>query len=65
MARAISTNEKKWEAQHDARTMAEASAISKDIKRRTAAQRAAMGMVKEKSDELAGLKNIAGRGKKK
>ncbi len=59
MARSIPASEKKWEAESDARTMAEASAIGKDPKRLVAAQRAAMGMVKEKTDELNGLKKIA------
>jgi len=53
------SSDKRWEAESDARTMADANAIRKDPKRLVSAQRAAMGMVKEQTDKLNGLKTIA------
>lgn len=51
--------EKDWEAEHDARTIADASAIKSDPTRLANAQRASMGMLKEKEAEVRGLRTLA------
>lgn len=49
---------KNWEAEEDAHTMAEAEAIRKDPKRLMAAQRAAMGILKQKEAMVQGLRKL-------
>lgn len=60
MAYEVSAEEKKWQAESDARTLAEAEVIKGDPDRLKAAQESAKGMAEEKSDEAAAMKKIAG-----
>lgn len=55
----ITSSERKWKAQHDAEILKTAAAIRKDKARMKAAKAAAKTMLKEQSDELQGLRNIA------
>ena len=50
--------EAKWQAEHDARTIAEAEAIKSNPRRLRAAQAEAKKMLKEKEAEVAGLKEF-------
>ncbi len=51
--------DKKWQAECDARTLAEAEAIKKDAARLKAAAKAAEGMKDEKMDEAKAMAKIA------
>ncbi len=62
--RRMSAKEKRWQAEDDARTLAEASAIRKDKSRMGMASKAAKSMVKEKADELSGLRSVARKNKR-
>ena len=53
------TTEDNWEAESDARTLAEADVIRKDSARRIAAEKAAVDMAKRKKEEAASLAKIA------
>lgn len=50
--------EQDWEAQSDARTLAEADIIKKDAKRMTAAEKAAVVMAEKQKDEAVALAKI-------
>lgn len=52
-------SEHNWEAECDARTLADADVIRNDIVRRTAAEKAAVDMAKRKKDEAAAMAKIA------
>lgn len=51
--------DKKWEAESDARTLAEAHAIKADKTRMKKASIAAKGMLEEKKNEVKGLAKVA------
>jgi hypothetical protein len=59
----VSADEKRWRAESDARTIAEAKVIMGDPGRMKAAATAAKKMVEDKKAELAGLKQVARKGK--
>lgn len=52
-------SEEDWQAESDARTIAEAETIKSDEKRFAAAQVAAKRMLEEKQEEQAALKRLA------
>lgn len=56
---AMAAQDKKWEAESDARTLSEAEAIKKDSARMKKAKMAAREMLKEKKDEVDGLARVA------
>lgn len=58
-AKAIS-QDKKWEAESDARTLAEAHAIKADKTRMKNARKAAKKMLKEEKEKIEGLSMVAG-----
>ncbi len=51
--------EDNWEAQSDARILAEADVIQKDTARRTAAEKAAVNMAKKQKDEADAMSKVA------
>ena len=53
-------SEAKWQAESDARTLAEATVIKKDNNRLNKATTAADRMATEKAEEAASLKQVAG-----
>jgi len=55
----MSEQDKKWEAENDARTLAEAAAIRKDKLRISAAKKEAGTMAKEQQIKATALKQIA------
>jgi hypothetical protein len=55
----IPTSEENWQAESDARTLAEADVIKKDTARRTAAEKAAVDMAKRQKDEAAAMSKVA------
>jgi len=55
----MTAEDKKWQAECDARTLAEAEAIKDDKDRLSAAQEAAKAMVDEKQAEAAGMAKVA------
>ena len=57
--KAMSIDEKKWQAESDARTLSEAAVIKKDTQRLRAAVNAARRMYKEKKIEAAAMEKIA------
>jgi len=59
MSKKALTGEKKWEAESDARTIANASAIKSDPTRMANAQRASIEMLKEKEAEVKGLRSLS------
>lgn len=63
------TQDRKWEAENDARTLTEADTIKKDSSRLRAASGAARRMAKEEKVRLDSLRKVAGlksvTGKKK
>lgn len=68
----LSAQEKKWQAQDDARTLATAEAIKNDAARMRAAKREAKKMAEEQEQQAMAMKTIAQqtvnktkRGKKK
>jgi hypothetical protein len=52
-------SEDNWQAESDARTLAEADVIKKDTNRRVAAEKAAVDMVKKQKDEADALAKVA------
>lgn len=55
----MSADEKKWQAESDARTLSEAEAIKLDEKRMDAAQKAAQRLQEEKQAEADGMRRVA------
>ena len=55
----LSSQDKEWRAQDDARTLSQAAAIKKDKARLKLAKEAAKPMVEERTAELQGLRNVA------
>ena len=60
MTLSMADNDKKWKAENDARTLADAIAIQQDKKRMAEARKAARRMLKEKKDEAVGMAQVAG-----
>lgn len=61
----VTSEEKKWMAEQDARTLVEAEKIMADKKRSAAAKKAAAKLVKEREAEISAMKKIGkGAGKK-
>lgn len=56
----MSEEDKKWQAENDAHTLAEAEVIKGDENRLKAAQEAAVRLSNEKEAEAKGMKAIAG-----
>ena len=52
-------SEDKWQAESDARTLAEADVIRKDTNRRTAAEKVAEEMAKRQEAEAAAMAKVA------
>jgi len=52
--------EKRWEAEQDANTLAEADVIMGKARRRNAAKKAAARMAREQADRAKALKDVAG-----
>ncbi len=59
MAKELSAEEKKWRAESDARTLAEAEAIKADPKRLKVAQGAAKEMAEEEERRAKAMKAVA------
>lgn len=57
----LTANDKKWMAQDDARTLAQAEAIKADPKRVAAAKKEAANMVKEQEQRTKALKTVANK----
>ena len=57
---ATPTSDAEWQAQSDARTLAEAEQIKADAQRLTRAQAKARGMADEKAQDAAALRRVAG-----
>lgn len=55
----ITADEKRWRAENDARTLAEANVIKKDPSRLQAAADAAQRMVEEQQKEAAAMRSVA------
>lgn len=55
----MTAEDKKWQAEYDARTLAEAEAIKQDETRLNAAKEAAKTMVDEKQAEAEGMAKVA------
>ena len=51
--------DKKWQAESDARTLAEAEEIKRSASRRTAAKREARQMAKDVAKQVQNLKKVA------
>ena len=60
VSKAIATQDKKWAAESDARTLAEAEAIRKDSSRLKAAAREAKKMVDEEMIKAKALRKVSG-----
>ena len=58
-SRPISAEDKRWRAEADAHTLAEAEAIKRDPARLKAAQKAAKTMAKEAEDKALGMRTVA------
>ena len=58
---ALSADEKRWQAEHDARTLAEAEQIKQDEKRLADAQTAAKRMADEEAEKAKAMRKVAGR----
>ena len=54
-------SDKEWQAESDARTLAEAEQIKQDASRKKAAEKAAAKLAKEKEDDLAALKKVGAK----
>jgi len=65
MVIAMTAQDRKWEAESDARTLMDSQVISSDKKRLTAAVKAAKRMAAEKDKEAKAMKGIAKRKPKK
>lgn len=59
----ISADEKRWRAESDARTLAEAERIKNDQPRLTEAQAAANRMADEEAEQARAMRKVAGRKK--
>ncbi|MCK5018395.1 MAG: hypothetical protein KAS32_15155 [Candidatus Peribacteraceae bacterium] len=57
----IAAENKKWQAESDAKTLMEADVISNTPQRKRAAVTAAKSMAAEKAKEAAGMKKVASR----
>ena len=57
----IAVNERKWQAEDDARTLARAAELQSDAKRMAAAKKVAAAMVSAKQKELVAMKRVAGK----
>ena len=55
----ITESERNWEAECDARTLADAEVIRKDSKRREAAEKAAVDMANKKEEEAAAMLKVS------
>ncbi len=55
---AMTADDKKWEAENDARTVAEAAVITADPERLAAAKKVGKPMAKDKEEEAAALKDL-------
>ena len=53
------TSEQNWEAENDARTLADAEVIRKDSKRAGAAAKAAVDMANRKQDEVEAMRKVS------
>lgn len=60
MAMAESADDRRWRAESDARTMAEAEQIKHDPPRLDAARTAAKRMADEEAERVKGLRKVAG-----
>ena len=65
MATAIPVSEREWQAESDARTLAEAAVIKKDKKRVGAAKKKAKKMAVEKKQEAVAMAQVARKAPKK
>ena len=65
MVTAMTAQDRKWEAESDARTLMDSQVISSDKKRLTAAVKAAKRMAAEKEKEARAMKGVAKRKTKK
>ncbi len=63
MSKSIPVQEKKWQAESDARIIADAKAIMGDPARMKAAANAAKAMIPDKQKELKGLQQVAKKAK--
>jgi hypothetical protein len=63
MARALTAQDRKWQAEEDARSLAAANEIKKDKKRMTAAKKEAKTMAKEADTKAKAMKQVARVGK--
>ena len=52
-------SEQNWEAENDARTLAEASVIQKDSKRAAAAAKVAVDMANKKKEEAEAMRKVS------
>jgi hypothetical protein len=52
-------NENNWQAESDARTLAEADVIRKDNSRRIAAEKVAIDMARKQKDEATAMAKVA------
>ena len=59
MVIAMTAQDRKWEAESDARTLMDSQVISSDKKRLTAAVKAAKRMAAEKAEEAKAMKGVA------
>jgi len=57
----ITAENRRWQEESDARTLAEAATIKADAKRMAGAENAAKRILVEKEAEMKGLKAIAGK----
>ncbi len=55
---AMTADDKKWEAENDARTVAEAAVITADPARLAAAKKVGKPMAKDKEEEVKALKGL-------
>jgi len=60
MSIVMSVDEKRWQAENDARTLAEAKVIVKDSERLNAAKVEAKRMADEKQKEVSAMRSVAG-----
>ncbi len=58
----LSANEKRWQAESDAHTLAEAERIKEDKSRLDAAAEAAKRMAEEETERAKAMRKVAGRG---
>lgn len=65
MAKTITVDEKRWQAESDARTMAEYEQIMSDSRRRAAATKAAKEMASDLNKRANAMTKVAGGSKSK